>query len=96
MFNTPSGLPTYQINTTTGEAINGPFPYTDPLTNVTYTAVTNTAVAGTLILEFHRLSDLTGDESFRHLVSSLASCPISALIALTPWPSPRPTGRSPT
>lgn len=29
--------------------------------------MTNVAVAGTLILEFHRLSDLTGDESFRQL-----------------------------
>jgi mannosyl-oligosaccharide alpha-1,2-mannosidase len=65
-FDTPSGLPTANINFTTNTPVNGQF--TDPLNNVTYNA-TNTAVAGTLILEFYRLADLTGDESFRVLVS---------------------------
>lgn len=65
-FDTPTGLPTAYINFTTNTAVNGQF--TNPLNNVTYNA-TNTAVAGTLVLEFYRLSDLTGDDSFRELVS---------------------------
>lgn len=64
-FDSPSGLPMAFINFTTNTPINGQF--TNPLNNVTYNA-TNTAVAGTSILEFYRLSDLTGDESFRALV----------------------------
>jgi hypothetical protein len=67
-FETPSGLPTANINFTTNEPINGQF--TDPLNNVTYNA-TNVAVAGTLVLEFHRLSDLTGDLKYRLAVSNL-------------------------
>ena len=66
-FDTPSGLPHFYINTTTHIPSDGPFPYTDPLSNKTYTAVTNTAIAGTIILEYHRLSDLTGNESYRQM-----------------------------
>ena len=66
-FDTPSGLPHFYINTTTHVPSNGHFPYVDPLTNKTYTAVTNTAIAGTIILEYHRLSDLTGDKSYRQM-----------------------------
>lgn len=65
-FDTESGLPTANINFTSNTAVNGQF--TDPLNNVTYNS-TNTAVAGTLVLEFYRLADLTGDSSFRDLVS---------------------------
>ena len=65
-FDTPSGLPTASINFTTNTPVNGQF--TDPLNNVTYNA-SNLAQAGTLVLEFYRLSDLTGDDSFRQLVS---------------------------
>ncbi|OKL62166.1 hypothetical protein UA08_02164 [Talaromyces atroroseus] len=63
-FDTPSGLPTSEINFTTNEPINSQ--YTSSLNNVTYNA-TNAAVAGTIVLEFARLSDLTGDESFLEL-----------------------------
>ncbi|CRG89506.1 mannosyl-oligosaccharide alpha-1,2-mannosidase [Talaromyces islandicus] len=63
-FDTPSGLPAANINFTTNTPINSQF--TNPLNNVTYNA-TNLAVAGTLILEFTRLSDLTGDQSFREI-----------------------------
>lgn len=66
-FDSPSGLPTAYVDFSTNTPINGQF--TDPLNNVTYNS-TNTAVAGTSILEFYRLADLTGDESFRTLVSS--------------------------
>lgn len=65
-FDTASGLPAANINFTTNTAVNGQF--IDPLNNVTYNA-TNTAVAGTLVLEFYRLADLSGDNSFRELVS---------------------------
>lgn len=65
-FDTPSGLPAANINFTTNTPINSQF--TNPLNNETYNA-TNVAVAGSLILEFTRLSDLTGDQSFREIVS---------------------------
>lgn len=65
-FDSASGLPTAYINFTTNTAVNGQF--TDPFNNVIYNS-TNTAVAGTLILEFYRLADLTSDDSFRQLVS---------------------------
>jgi mannosyl-oligosaccharide alpha-1,2-mannosidase len=64
-FDTPSGLPALYVNFTTNTLVNSQF--WNPLDNVTYNA-TNTAISGTIILEFHRLSDLTGDESFRELV----------------------------
>ena len=67
-FETPSGLPTAYIDFATNEPINGQF--TDPLNGVTYN-VSDVAVAGTLILEFHRLSDLTGDLKYRLAVRLL-------------------------
>ncbi|KAJ5574023.1 mannosyl-oligosaccharide alpha-1-2-mannosidase 1B [Penicillium hispanicum] len=36
-----------------------------PAANLNFSTHTNTAQAGTMILEYYRLSDLTGDESFR-------------------------------
>lgn len=68
-FDNPSGLPAAQINFTTNQIINSMF--TDPLNNVTYND-SNVAVAGTIILEFYRLADLTGDQSFKQLVSNSA------------------------
>ena len=71
VFDSPSGLPHFLINTTTHKPQDGglfPYPFPDPLNNKTYYNVTNTAIAGTIVLEFGRLSDLTGDESFRELV----------------------------
>lgn len=64
-FDTPSGLPATFLNFTSNELVNAQF--FNPLDGLTYNS-TNTAIAGTIILEFHRLSDLTGDESFRILV----------------------------
>lgn len=61
MFNTPSGLPLANINFTSEQASN-----CDPIEPCTSTGV-DTAVCGTLILEWYRLSDLTNDSSFREL-----------------------------
>lgn len=55
--------------------------YTDSSTNTTYNA-TNTASAGTFILEWFRLSDLTGNETYRLLTERGESYLIS--------PSPAP------
>ncbi|KAK4934035.1 hypothetical protein LTR66_015760, partial [Elasticomyces elasticus] len=63
-FNTPSGLPASFVDFATG-MINNTM-YKDPLNNVTYPD-NNAAVCGTIILEFYRLSDVTGDQSYRQL-----------------------------
>ncbi len=62
-YDTPTGLPTGDVNFTTMM----PNYTTYEFENVTYNA-TNTAQAGTFILEWFRLSDLTGDETYRQLV----------------------------
>ena len=51
LYDTPTGLPYFWINTTTRVGFPGFFD--------------NTAVDGTIILEYHRLSDLTGDTKYR-------------------------------
>lgn len=61
MFNTPSGLPLANINFTSEESSN-----CDPIEPCDATAV-DTAVTGTIILEWYHLSDLTGDPSYRQL-----------------------------
>lgn len=61
MFNTPSGLPLANINFTTGEFSN-----CDPISPCTSTIV-DTAVTGSIIIEWYRLSDLTKDSSYREL-----------------------------
>ena len=53
VFDSPSGLPWFYVNT-----VNNSASHQQPA---------NTAVAGTLILEWHRLSDLTGDPKYRNL-----------------------------
>ena len=63
-FDTKTGLPATYINFTTQTPIRSTY----QAGNITYNA-TNAAQAGTLLLEWYRLSDLTGDESFRVLVS---------------------------
>lgn len=63
-FDTETGLPTTYVNYIT--KMPSPTAFTSPLDNITYNA-TVTAQAGTIILEFSRLSDLTGDPSFREL-----------------------------
>lgn len=72
-FSTPSGLPRFFVNTTSHVALDGPVPFTNPLTNKTYTSVINTAIAGTNLLEFHRLSDLTGNQTYRQLADKAVS-----------------------
>ncbi|KAJ5263559.1 mannosyl-oligosaccharide alpha-1-2-mannosidase 1B [Penicillium angulare] len=60
VFDTDTGLPVAQLNFSTQQLVRS----TTSVNGVTYNS-TNTAQAGTLILEYYRLSDLTGDESFR-------------------------------
>lgn len=62
-YDTPTGLPAGNVNLTTKTLNMSTYEFE----NVTYNA-TNTAQAGTFILEWFRLSDLTGDETFRQLV----------------------------
>ncbi|TVY64346.1 putative mannosyl-oligosaccharide alpha-1,2-mannosidase [Lachnellula suecica] len=63
MFNTSSGLPLANINFTSEQASNcNPIEPCD----ASNTAV-DTAICGTLILEWYRLSDLTNDSSYREL-----------------------------
>jgi mannosyl-oligosaccharide alpha-1,2-mannosidase len=57
VFDSPTGLPFFWINTTT-RSVSGS---------------SNTAVCGTLILEWHRLSDLTGDDKYRNLADKAES-----------------------
>lgn len=58
LFDSPTGLPYFWLNVTTNE------PYG---TNI------NTAIAGTIILEYHRLSDLTGDDKYRAMADKAQS-----------------------
>lgn len=60
VFDTASGLPASTMNLSTGEIMKS----TTAVNGTKYNS-TNTAQAGTMILEYYRLSDLTGDESFR-------------------------------
>lgn len=72
-FDTPSGVPASFTNFTTKKPVDG-FQYTSPneppFDGKSHKAQ-NTAVSGTLILEYFRLSDLTGDDSFAALVGLL-------------------------
>ena len=72
-FDTPSGVPASFTNFTTKQSVDGPqytSPDKAPFDGKSHKAQ-NTAVAGTLILEYFRLSDLTGDDSF----AALVNCP---------------------
>ncbi|KAJ5649965.1 mannosyl-oligosaccharide alpha-1-2-mannosidase 1B [Penicillium longicatenatum] len=60
VFDTITGLPVANLNFTSGELVQS----TTTVNGTQYNS-TNTAQAGTMILEYYRLSDLTGDESFR-------------------------------
>ncbi|KAJ5735533.1 mannosyl-oligosaccharide alpha-1-2-mannosidase 1B [Penicillium malachiteum] len=60
VFDTVTGLPAADLNFSSQQIEQS----TTTVNGVTYNS-TNTAQAGTLILEYYRLSDLTGDESFR-------------------------------
>ncbi|KAK5741670.1 hypothetical protein LTR17_003876 [Elasticomyces elasticus] len=63
-FNTPTGLSSANVNFTSNEPVFGT--YTIAATNVTYNS-TNTASTGTYILDWFRLADLTGNETYRQL-----------------------------
>lgn len=64
-FNTPSGLASVDVDFTTDTPVEGT--YTISATGVTYNS-TNTASAGTFLLEWYRLTDLTGNTTYRALV----------------------------
>ena len=67
IFDTETGLPYFWINTTT---------------RVGFPGAGNTAVDGTIILEYHRLSDLTGDERYRKVADKAES------YLINPQPAP--------
>lgn len=67
LYDTDTGLPYFWLNTTTRTGFPGPG---------------NTAVDGTIILEYHRLSDLTHDESYRRVADKAES------YLLNPQPPP--------
>jgi mannosyl-oligosaccharide alpha-1,2-mannosidase len=71
MFDTPSGLPLIFINFTSEEYSN-----CNPIEPCSSTGV-DTAVTGTLILEWYRLSDLTNDPSYRQLAQRVEANLIS-------------------
>ncbi|KAF3768668.1 family 47 glycoside hydrolase [Cryphonectria parasitica EP155] len=64
-FDTPSGIASVDLNFISDTPVEGT--YTVTATGVTYNS-TNTASAGTFLLEWYRLSDLTGNATYRHLV----------------------------
>lgn len=61
-FNTPTGLSSANVNFTADTPVYGTY----TIGNTTYNA-TNTASGGTFILDWFRLSDLTGNETYRLL-----------------------------
>ncbi|KAK3676043.1 hypothetical protein LTR78_004235 [Recurvomyces mirabilis] len=63
-FDTPTGLASSNVNFTSNEPVFGT--YTVAATNVTYNS-TNTASTGTFILDWFRLSDISGNQSYRQL-----------------------------
>lgn len=69
-FNSPTGLAASNVNFTSNEPVFGT--YTVASTNVTYNA-TNTASTGTFVLDWARLSDLTGNETYRQLTERAES-----------------------
>ncbi|CZR61701.1 uncharacterized protein PAC_11598 [Phialocephala subalpina] len=68
-LDTPSGVPAQYTNVTSKQPADG-FPYTSPnqapFDGQSHRSL-NTAVVGTLVLEYYRLSDLTGDTLFKKL-----------------------------
>ena len=62
-FNTPTGIASTDVNFTSDTPIEGTY----TVGNRTFNS-TNTASAGTFLLEWFRLSDLTGNETYRQLV----------------------------
>ena len=79
-FDSPTGLAASNVDFTNNTPVFGT--YTVEPTNITYNA-TNTASTGTFILEWARLSDLTGNETYRQLTERAESWLVN--------PSPPPT-----
>jgi len=69
-FDSPTGLAASNVNFTSDTPVFGT--YTIAATNTTYNA-TNTASTGTFILEWARLSDLTGNATYRRLAERAES-----------------------
>jgi len=65
-FNTPTGIPASNVNFSNNQPVYSTYTFN----GFTYNA-TNTAQAGTYLLEWSRLSDLTGNETYRYLVCLL-------------------------
>lgn len=84
VFDTVTGLPAANMNFTSGEILQS----TTTVNGTTYNS-TNTAQAGTMILEYYRLSDLTGDESFREHVRSIHNNCRKVMLANTKVNRPR-------
>lgn len=76
MFDTPTGIPMMFVNFTTNIASNSAGDQGNSTTQ-------NTAITGTIIHEWHRLSDLTGDPSYRTLADRAESHLIN------PHPAPK-------
>ncbi|KAL9090305.1 MAG: hypothetical protein Q9165_005338 [Trypethelium subeluteriae] len=62
-FDTPTGIASTNVNFTSNTPVEGTY----TVGNITYNS-TNTASAGTFLLEWLRLSDLTGNDTYRQLV----------------------------
>jgi len=69
-FNSPTGLASTNVAFNNNTPVFGT--YTVEATNTTYNS-TNTASTGTFILEWFRLSDLTGNETYRELTERAES-----------------------
>ncbi|KAK4627927.1 putative mannosyl-oligosaccharide alpha-1,2-mannosidase [Fulvia fulva] len=78
-FDTRTGLPAADLDYNNGRPITAT--YTDPSNNATYNS-TNAASIGTFILEFTRLSDLTGNQTYRQIAERANS------YLIKPSPSP--------
>ncbi|KAK5943210.1 hypothetical protein PMZ80_004216 [Knufia obscura] len=66
-FDSPSGLPTDSVDFFTNTGVSNIF--VSPLDNTTYDS-SNTAVCGSFTLEYYRLSDLTGDDTYRRIADN--------------------------
>jgi mannosyl-oligosaccharide alpha-1,2-mannosidase len=76
-FNSPTGIQSSNVNFTSNEPVFGTY----TVGGVTYNS-TNTASFGTFVLEWYRLSDLTGNQTYRYLADRAQSW------AIDPYPAP--------
>lgn len=82
-FDTPTGLPAGNVNLTSQTPSSSA--WTSPFDNKTYYTVT-TAPVGTIILEYRRLTDLSGDPLWRSLADRAES------YLVNPFPEPKYPG----